>query len=186
MSKTTIEYQMILAGTHPTKKVVDGTLWNISPDGTLWRMEDERTFPTPLHIESKQRIHQVTRARRIMDDIKNKSAFHSIALAPFSIKVTSRHQHTMSGGNRAGMSTPMMDYLGGFHQTLHARHPQSESTLSREQWLARCAAHFQSKAALDGALAMDMAESQLEFLANDLTENPEQAAEDEMSYWTAD
>lgn len=60
------------------------------------------------------------------------------------------------------------------------------TALSREQWLARCAAHFQKVAALAEPSAMDLAESQLETLKGDLSENPEQAADDEMSYWTKD
>jgi hypothetical protein len=33
---------------------------------------------------------------------------------------------------------------------------------------------------------MEYAQAQLESLKGDLTENPEDAAEDEMSYWTPD
>lgn len=58
--------------------------------------------------------------------------------------------------------------------------------MTREQWIARCAAHFRKEAALEGALAMKLAESQLEAVKDDLTENPERAADDEMSYWAAD
>jgi hypothetical protein len=60
------------------------------------------------------------------------------------------------------------------------------SVLSRDEWLSRCAAHFVKRAAFDAALAMEYAQAQLESLKGDLTENPEDAAEDEMSYWTPD
>lgn len=63
---------------------------------------------------------------------------------------------------------------------------ETKQELTREQWLARCAAHFQKVAALDESLAIDMAKAQLETLKGDLSENPEQAADDEMSYWTPD
>lgn len=55
--------------------------------------------------------------------------------------------------------------------------------LSREQWLARCATRFRLAAAVPPDEAMSLAESQLEILDDDLTESPEQAADDELSYW---
>jgi hypothetical protein len=61
-----------------------------------------------------------------------------------------------------------------------------ETPLTREQWLERCAARFRSVAAMKPELARSFAETQLESLKDDLTENPEDAADDEMSYWTAD
>lgn len=60
------------------------------------------------------------------------------------------------------------------------------AAVDREKWLERCAAHFRTVAALDEATALDMAKSLLEALEDDLTENPEEAAEGDMSYWTAD
>lgn len=57
---------------------------------------------------------------------------------------------------------------------------------TREQWLERCAAVFRTKAAIEPVQAMQFAETQLEVLDGDLTENPEDAAESEMSYWTAE
>mgnify|MGYP001612202415 CR=1 FL=1 len=57
---------------------------------------------------------------------------------------------------------------------------------TREQWLERCAAVLRTKGCLDGPTALDVARSQLENCNDDLTESPEEAAEDEMSNWTAD
>jgi hypothetical protein len=59
------------------------------------------------------------------------------------------------------------------------------SALSREVD-SRCAARFCDVAGLYEHLAISLAESQLENLSGDLSENPEQAADDEMSYWTDD
>lgn len=56
----------------------------------------------------------------------------------------------------------------------------------REAWLERCAAVFRTKAAMEPTLAMQFAEANLENLNDDLTESPEQAAQDEMENWTAD
>jgi hypothetical protein len=67
-------------------------------------------------------------------------------------------------------------------QSIEAGQP----TPTREQWLARCAARFASVAAIEEPGATELAEIQLENLKGDLTENPEEAADDEMSYWTAD
>lgn len=60
------------------------------------------------------------------------------------------------------------------------------SALSREDWLSRCATRFRKIAALDATVSMQMAESNLENIGGDLTENPEQAADDEMAEWSAD
>lgn len=61
----------------------------------------------------------------------------------------------------------------------------NQVTSDCEQWLERCAARFQAVASVAPGLAMNMAKSQLENLKDDLTENPEEAADDEMSYWTS-
>lgn len=61
-----------------------------------------------------------------------------------------------------------------------------EAGSPRALWLDRCAARFCQEAGLPRDMAMEMAESQLENLKGDITESPEQAADDEMSYWTAD
>ena len=67
-------------------------------------------------------------------------------------------------------------------QSIEAGQP----ALTREQWLARCAARFREVAAVETPGDMELAEAQLENLKDDLTENPEDAADDEMSYWSAD
>jgi hypothetical protein len=62
-------------------------------------------------------------------------------------------------------------------------HPEAP-TPTREQWLERCAARFRSVCpSMSVEDAKGLAESQLENLNDDLTENPEDAADDEMSYW---
>lgn len=58
--------------------------------------------------------------------------------------------------------------------------------ISCEQWLERCASRFMAIAGLTPELSMEMAKSQLENINGDLKEDPEQAADDEMSYWTPD
>lgn len=62
----------------------------------------------------------------------------------------------------------------------------NDADIAREQWVARCARVLRERGGMTEEVAWLTAESQLENLNNDLTENPEQAAEDEMSYWTAD
>lgn len=55
-----------------------------------------------------------------------------------------------------------------------------------ERWLERCAARLHAVGGLDPAVAFSTAESQLENLNGDLSESPEEAADDEMSYWGED
>lgn len=62
----------------------------------------------------------------------------------------------------------------------------TEPLLTREQWLERCAARLRDRGGMVPDVAMLTADAQLENLNEDLTENPEQAADDEMSYWTED
>lgn len=62
----------------------------------------------------------------------------------------------------------------------------NEGTITREVWLQRCVARLMERAGLGRDDAMLLAESQLENLKDDLSENPEDAADDELSYWTAD
>lgn len=52
-------------------------------------------------------------------------------------------------------------------------------------WVKRCKAHYVA-AGVDEAFAADCAESCLESVDYDLSESPEDAAADDMSYWTAD
>lgn len=56
--------------------------------------------------------------------------------------------------------------------------------LSREEWLKRCAARLREIGALDEPLADEMAKTVLEDSGYSLTDSPEHAADDEMSYWT--
>lgn len=58
--------------------------------------------------------------------------------------------------------------------------------ITYDEWIERCAKVLRERGGLEPAVAQQIADSQLENLGGDLTENPEQAAEDEMSYWTAD
>lgn len=58
--------------------------------------------------------------------------------------------------------------------------------MTKELWLERCANKLVAVANVETALALDIAESQLENLKGDLTEDPEEAADDELSYWTPD
>ncbi len=60
------------------------------------------------------------------------------------------------------------------------------SALTREEWLTRCAARLEDRAAVHPTTARDIAESQLENLDDDLTENPEDAADEEISNWPHD
>lgn len=60
------------------------------------------------------------------------------------------------------------------------------SPSSTKQWLERCAARLREIGLSDRGMAFDVASSLLENLNGDLAENPEEAADDEMSYWTAD
>jgi hypothetical protein len=60
------------------------------------------------------------------------------------------------------------------------------SGLNREEWLWRCAVRFMQISAVNLRKARMLAETQLENLNGDLSESPEDAADDEMSYWGAD
>lgn len=51
-------------------------------------------------------------------------------------------------------------------------------------WLKKCAARFQERAGVSEKEARSLAKSQLENLKGDLTEDPVDAADDEMSCWT--
>lgn len=56
--------------------------------------------------------------------------------------------------------------------------------LTRQEWLEKCAARLIEEAKIDEGLARDIAESQLKNLNDDLSEDPVEAADDEMSCWT--
>lgn len=38
--KSDFELQQVLNGTHPTKRIHEGQVWNVDPDGKLWRLEE--------------------------------------------------------------------------------------------------------------------------------------------------
>lgn len=59
----------------------------------------------------------------------------------------------------------------------------SDEPISREDWLNRCAARLIERAALTREVALDIAEAQLENIKEDLTENPEDMADEELSCW---
>lgn len=56
--------------------------------------------------------------------------------------------------------------------------------MDKEEWLTRCAARFETRAGLSLELARSFAEVSLEIVDGDLTENPEDAADEEMNCWT--
>lgn len=58
--------------------------------------------------------------------------------------------------------------------------------MDKEEWLTTCAARFETRAGLNLELARSFAEASLEVVDGDLTENPEDAADEEMSCWTDD
>ncbi len=58
--------------------------------------------------------------------------------------------------------------------------------MERKEWISKCAAIFQTKALLERTTANEMAEACLENIDGDLTENPVDCANEEMSCWTND
>lgn len=56
--------------------------------------------------------------------------------------------------------------------------------MTQEEWIARCAARLNSRSGMPVDEAKDVAESCLENLDYDLSESPEDAADEEMSCWT--
>ncbi len=55
--------------------------------------------------------------------------------------------------------------------------------MDKEGWLTKCAARFETRGGLPLKQARDFAESALENLDGDLTENPEEAADEDMTRW---
>lgn len=55
--------------------------------------------------------------------------------------------------------------------------------MEKEEWIRRCAARFEQRGGLHLNQARDFAEACLENLDGDLTENPEDAADEDMTYW---
>ena len=56
--------------------------------------------------------------------------------------------------------------------------------MDKEEWLTKCAARFEARGGLNLEKARYFAEASLENLDFDLTEDPEDAADEEMSCWT--
>lgn len=56
--------------------------------------------------------------------------------------------------------------------------------MEKDEWLKRCAARFVERAAMTADEAMEFAEIELDALDGDLTEDPVDAADEEMSCWT--
>jgi len=59
-------------------------------------------------------------------------------------------------------------------------------SLTREEWIKKCAERLQQRGGMDEAQSIDVAEAQLENLDDDLTEDTVEAADEEMSCWTDD
>lgn len=55
--------------------------------------------------------------------------------------------------------------------------------VTKTEWLSRCAARFQQRGCMELNEAMKVAEASLENLDNDLTENPEDAADEDLTRW---
>lgn len=55
--------------------------------------------------------------------------------------------------------------------------------MDKEEWLMKCAARFETLGGLHIKQARDFAEAALENLDGDLTENPEEAADEDMTRW---
>ena len=55
--------------------------------------------------------------------------------------------------------------------------------MDKKEWLTRCAERYQSRAGMEAGEAMQAAEASLENLDNDLTENPEDAADEDLTCW---
>lgn len=55
--------------------------------------------------------------------------------------------------------------------------------MTKEEWLNRCAARYQQRSGMEAGEAMKAAEASLENLDNDVTENPEDAADEDLTCW---
>ena len=58
--------------------------------------------------------------------------------------------------------------------------------MERDEWLQRCSARFKERSNLDATESNKFAEAMLEFFDGDLTEDPEKAADEDMSNWDND
>lgn len=55
--------------------------------------------------------------------------------------------------------------------------------MEKQEWLDRCAAQLKKRGGLDDVSAAEVAEGCLELWDGDLTQNPEDVADEEMSCW---
>lgn len=55
--------------------------------------------------------------------------------------------------------------------------------ITKTEWLSRSAARFQQRCGMEATEAMKVAEASLENLDSDLTENPEDAADEDLTRW---
>lgn len=58
--------------------------------------------------------------------------------------------------------------------------------MNKSEWLEACAARFIEKAKVERDFAVEAAEACLENVEGDLSENPVECADEEMSCWTND
>lgn len=56
--------------------------------------------------------------------------------------------------------------------------------MKREEWIARCAARYAERGGLGAVQAKEFAEISLEGIDGDLTENPEDTADEDMTCWS--
>jgi len=55
--------------------------------------------------------------------------------------------------------------------------------MSKEKWLKRCADYFEQRVAMTKEMAKETADACFEQFYDDYQEDPEGAADEEMSYW---
>lgn len=60
---------------------------------------------------------------------------------------------------------------------------ERDAGMDENEWLSRCAAQYMKRIGMSEEDARDAAKAALENLDNDLTENPEDAADEDLSYW---
>lgn len=56
--------------------------------------------------------------------------------------------------------------------------------MDKHEWIARCASRFSERGGMDIAAAKGSAEACLENLDGDLTESPEDSADEDMACWS--
>ena len=62
--------------------------------------------------------------------------------------------------------------------------PMGDREWDKQAWVSRCADRYVEQSKCDRDLAESMAEASLENLAGDLTEDPIEAADEDMSCWS--